>query len=85
MGRNLFTLIFIKKANRDMVLKGCPWYFNRKLIILDEMPSDQKPKDLKLLQCLLWARVYDLPVWSRKIGVAKIIGDVRYHEIPRVG
>ncbi|KAL2903350.1 ATP synthase gamma chain [Bienertia sinuspersici] len=63
--KNLFIFQFYQWKDKQRVLEGHPWHFNRYALILGEMEGKEKPSDISLCHLLMWVRVYNLPFKGR--------------------
>lgn len=76
IGRNLFQFQFYHWKDKERVLAGQPWHFDRNAIILSNLDHVTKPSELVFFQMPIWARFYDVPFKGRMNEAnAKMLGD----------
>ncbi|KAK4387741.1 hypothetical protein Sango_2380700 [Sesamum angolense] len=56
-------------------LRGCPWTFDRNLVILQSVPEDENLLEVDLNWCQFYVHVHDLPLRLMTREVAEDIGD----------
>ncbi|CAO2821304.1 unnamed protein product [Amaranthus hypochondriacus] len=76
IGRNLFQFQFYHWKDKERVLAGQPWHFDRNAIILSNLDHVTKPSELLFFHLPMWARFYDVPFKGRMHEAnAKMMGD----------
>ncbi|KAF7825238.1 ribonuclease H [Senna tora] len=73
--KNLYMFQFFHWRDRDKVLEGEPWWFDKQVLTLKEVSGDEQPSELRSTQVPFWVRVYDLPFNQRTIMAAQMLGD----------
>lgn len=63
------------EKDREAVLKGGPWSFDKALLMLKD-PGYVQSSQLEFKETQFWVRAYDIPVIAMNMAIAKIIGDV---------
>ena len=75
-GKNLYVFQFHHRRDKQRVVEGQPWHFDRHVIIMNDILGNCKPSDIPLFEFPIWARVYNLPFKGRLNNVnMKAIGD----------
>lgn len=64
-GNNVFVFQCYHWKEKQRVLEGQPWHFDRHAIILDEINGAIKPSNMELYAFPMWVRVYNLPFKGR--------------------
>lgn len=76
----LFTFHFGEEHEKDKVLLGQPWSFNKSLLLLNEMEEVSDPNQVNLDWCPFWVQVHGLPLklMTKKVGavLGETIGEV---------
>ncbi|XP_050222274.1 uncharacterized protein LOC126672366 [Mercurialis annua] len=73
IGDNLFIYEFFSRVDRARILREGPWHFDKQLILMEPVKGNMQPNNLLLNGCLMWVRIYDLPLNCRgKAAVDKI-------------
>ncbi|KAL0438998.1 UNVERIFIED_CONTAM: hypothetical protein Slati_2382800 [Sesamum latifolium] len=72
-GRVFFRFNHI--IDRDRALKGCPWSFDKHVLILNSIRVDENPMHIDLSCCDFYVHVHDLPRSRMNLGVATLIGN----------
>lgn len=75
VGYNLFSIKFGAAKDRELVLRGGPWFFNRQLIALNFFDISVNPTTIPITRVPFWIQVHGLPYPQRTASVAKSIGD----------
>lgn len=73
--KNLFLFQFGSEADRDKVIKGGPWAFDKSLLALME-PSSVQPSQIVFDEVPFWIRIYDLPINMQTKETAEAIGNI---------
>ncbi|KAL0293446.1 UNVERIFIED_CONTAM: hypothetical protein Sangu_2524000 [Sesamum angustifolium] len=74
VGDNRFLLRFSHVVHRDRALMGCPWTFDRNLVILQSVSEDENPLEVNLNWCQFYVHVHDLPLRLMTREAAEDIG-----------
>ncbi|XP_021749726.1 uncharacterized protein LOC110715454 [Chenopodium quinoa] len=72
---NLFVSQFYSEADREMVLDGCPWFFDGKLIVIREINGEEQPSEVFFHHAPMWVRLVDVPFSKRNKKTLIEIGD----------
>ncbi|KAL0413772.1 UNVERIFIED_CONTAM: hypothetical protein Sradi_1578900 [Sesamum radiatum] len=70
-----FLLRFNHETDRDRALRGCPWTFDRNLIILNKVTKEENPATVDLQWCPFYVHVHGLPIRLMTRVVAEMIGN----------
>ncbi|KAL0406524.1 UNVERIFIED_CONTAM: hypothetical protein Slati_3966300 [Sesamum latifolium] len=70
-----FFSSFNHTIDRDRALKGCPWNFDKHVLILNSIGVDDNPMQVDLNRCDFYVHIHDLPLSRMNLGVATIIGN----------
>ena len=65
IGENTFVVQFYHWRDKNRVLEGQPWHFDKHAIILGDIEGDTKPSDMELFSLPMWVRIYNLPFKGR--------------------
>uniref|UniRef100_A0A803MKN4 CCHC-type domain-containing protein n=1 Tax=Chenopodium quinoa TaxID=63459 RepID=A0A803MKN4_CHEQI len=63
--KNLFLFQFYHWRDKNRVLEGQPWHFDKHALILGETADSVKPTNIQLFHLPMWIRVYNLPLKGR--------------------
>ncbi|XP_050211681.1 uncharacterized protein LOC126661845 [Mercurialis annua] len=74
IGDELFVLEFYSKVDRNRILREGPWNFDKQLILLEPMSGNMQPNNMILKHCLVWVRIYNLPMNCRGMAAITKIG-----------
>ncbi|KAJ1391577.1 hypothetical protein SESBI_36560 [Sesbania bispinosa] len=74
LDKNLFSIRLYSTRDRDLILKGSPWTFDKHVLIIEPLPPSSQPSEIDLHECTFWVGVYDLPIGFRSETVAKNLG-----------
>lgn len=75
LNKNLYLFRFATRRDAENMLKGGSWSFDRNLLILQRVSSEEQPSDLEMHTVSFWTRVYDLPLKLRIESMARRLGD----------
>lgn len=67
IGKNLFKFQFSHLKDKERVLQGAPWRFDKKLLGLGEFDGAARPSELQPAVSPFWVRIYDLPLINRHL------------------
>ncbi|KAL0403833.1 UNVERIFIED_CONTAM: hypothetical protein Sradi_2024100, partial [Sesamum radiatum] len=70
-----FLIQFNHIIDRDRMLGGCPWSFDRNLIILNVIGEEDNPLAVDLQWCTFYIHVHNLPIRMMTREVAELIGN----------
>lgn len=65
---------FYSRRDKEKVLAKTPWFFNKHLLALVDVPGGIKPSTLKIDKSPCWIRAYDIPIKARNIKAIGTIG-----------
>ncbi|KAK4394154.1 hypothetical protein Sango_1886200 [Sesamum angolense] len=68
-----FLLLVKHAVDRDTVLRGCLWTFDRNLIMLNEVIKDDNPAVVELNWCSFYIHVHGLPIQPMTREIAEFI------------
>ncbi|GAV57908.1 DUF4283 domain-containing protein [Cephalotus follicularis] len=60
LDENLFSFVFREGDDRDRVLDGNPWLFDKHVVIVNKVEHEISPSDINLYEGA-WTMVLDLP------------------------
>lgn len=76
IGKNLFQFQFYHWRDKEKVLAGQPWHFDKVALLLTEMDAASKPSELIFYSLPIWVRIYDIPFRGRTNETnARMLGD----------
>ncbi|KAL2895850.1 Modification methylase HhaI [Bienertia sinuspersici] len=61
----MFTFQFFRWRDKERVMEGQPWNFDRHAICLSELMEDGKPSEVQLHSMRIWVRFYNLSFIGR--------------------
>ncbi|KAL0292758.1 UNVERIFIED_CONTAM: hypothetical protein Sradi_6974500 [Sesamum radiatum] len=70
-----FLLRFHHIIDRNRALAGCPWSFEKNILILNGVGADENPIQVNLDWCDFFVHIHDLPLSKMNVGVATFIGN----------
>lgn len=92
MDENCLLFIFQGRGDIDRVLEGRLWFFDKHMILLEEVGMSTQVKNLALETTPIWLRLYDLPIagWRESVvrKLATRVGKVcqiSYSEAGEIG
>ncbi|KAK4415504.1 hypothetical protein Salat_2657800 [Sesamum alatum] len=59
--------------DRNSVLEGCPWSFQKNTLILNSMGVGENPLQVDLNWCEFYVHIHDLPLSKMNLGTAMLI------------
>ncbi|XVF30555.1 hypothetical protein REPUB_Repub16aG0068100 [Reevesia pubescens] len=71
---NLFLFKYQTRADKNRVLEGAPWSFDKHLIVLQEYDMNLRPNGYTFTKSSFWIRIYDLLLGMRNQAMAEKIG-----------
>ncbi|KAK4438321.1 hypothetical protein Salat_0166400, partial [Sesamum alatum] len=75
LGGGRFLLRFNHFIDRNWALEGCPWSFEKNIIILNEIREHENPLRVNLDWCDFHVHVHELPLSMMNLGVATLLGN----------
>ncbi|KAK4434913.1 hypothetical protein Salat_0654200 [Sesamum alatum] len=75
IGGGRFLLRFNHIIDRNRALEGCPWSFEKNIIILSGVWENENLLRVDLDWCDFYMHVHDLPLSMMNLGVATLIGN----------
>lgn len=76
IGKNTFQFQFYHWKDKEKVLNGQPWQFDKVALLLAEMNDANKPSDIQFFVLPIWVRVYNVPFRGRyNINNARVLGN----------
>ncbi|XP_042980067.1 uncharacterized protein LOC122310252 [Carya illinoinensis] len=88
-GPNKFLLEFQLLSDKQKVLHGRPWSFDRHLICLKDFESDLSPNEVQFITEPFWVQAHNLPFagMNRQLGekIGEAIGKVHTVEVDEQG
>ncbi|KAL0416666.1 UNVERIFIED_CONTAM: hypothetical protein Slati_3498500 [Sesamum latifolium] len=70
-----FLLRFNNIIDKQRALEGCPWSFEKNILILGEIGESENPMHVDLDLCDFHVHIHDLPLNMVNLGVATLIGN----------
>ncbi|KAK4438185.1 hypothetical protein Salat_0152700 [Sesamum alatum] len=61
--------------DKNRALEGCPWSFEKNVMILSSIGDKENPMDVDLSWCDFHVYVHDLPLSKMNLGVVTLIGN----------
>lgn len=78
---NIFALHFKTAEDRQRILMGRPWYFDRAIVIFEEPTGTGDIRSMRFASARFWIQIHNVPLicMSEEIGffLGKMIGEVR--------
>lgn len=75
LGKIYSCFNFSTGRDRERVLTGAPWWFNKKILSLTAISGEETPFELTPHTSPIWVRVYELPLFHRTRATAKALGN----------
>lgn len=76
IGKNLYQIQFFHWQDKERIMEGQPWHFDKYPLLLEDMDKASKPSDMKVTHLPMWVRFYDIPFKGRgNEANAKVLGD----------
>lgn len=89
---NCFLFKLSGRGDIDRILEGRRWFFERHVLLLEEIGPAAQPRNMVLETTPFWLRLYDLPIsaWRERIvqRLASRVGEVKqvhYSEVGEIG
>ncbi|KAK4433330.1 hypothetical protein Salat_1095300 [Sesamum alatum] len=70
-----FLLKFFHTIDHQRVSEGCPWAFDKNLIVLKSISADDNPMHVGLDWCDFYGHARDLPLSKMTRSIAEFIGN----------
>lgn len=70
----LFAIQFTCGRDKEKVMHGRTWTFDKNLVMLQEINDSTQPSNIQLNRCPFWARLYNLPMGCRTEGHIRRVG-----------
>ncbi|KAL0434063.1 UNVERIFIED_CONTAM: hypothetical protein Slati_2740600 [Sesamum latifolium] len=61
--------------DKQRAMEGCPWSFEKNVLILNSIGDRENPMTVSLEMCNFFVNVHDLPMSMMTLGVATLIGN----------
>lgn len=74
VGYNLFLISFENEEDLESILKGCPWFFRRQLIIFKRLKAPTERKKIRMVLSPFWLKVGPCPPECDKDDLMNAIG-----------
>ncbi|KAF5458477.1 hypothetical protein F2P56_022503 [Juglans regia] len=83
VGENRMLVEFQHERDKDKVLQGRPWSFDRNLICIQELDGQVPLKEITFNRELFWVQAHDLPLacMTREIGMKPFSGMEKVEEV----
>jgi hypothetical protein len=72
---NMWLIEFASEADKRRVLEGCPWLFDRSVLILKEVEENIPPAQMDFSKSPFWIQVHDIPLICMNKHVGLKIGE----------
>jgi hypothetical protein len=86
---NFWLLEFSSEAEKKRVQEGCPWLFDRNILILKEVEDNTPPAQMDFSKSPCWIQVRDIPLIciNKEVGnkIGETIGEVEEVDISGEG
>ncbi|KAL0444078.1 UNVERIFIED_CONTAM: hypothetical protein Slati_2130500 [Sesamum latifolium] len=73
--KNRFLIQFKHVVDRDRVMNGGPWFFDKNLIILSRVLPEENPLNVELNWCAFHVFIHDLPIRMMTRKAVEYIGN----------
>ncbi|KAL0406668.1 UNVERIFIED_CONTAM: hypothetical protein Slati_3980700 [Sesamum latifolium] len=74
LGGRILTRFF-HIIDRQKTLEGCPWSFEKNILILTRIDPNENPMSVNLNWCGFYVYVHDLPLIRMNLGISTHIGN----------
>jgi hypothetical protein len=74
MNDNILVFVFEDEADRERVIVGEPWAYDKHLVILQRIEEDEAIEEVAFQETSFWVQLHDLPVCWMNHEVATILG-----------
>uniref|UniRef100_A0A803MME0 CCHC-type domain-containing protein n=1 Tax=Chenopodium quinoa TaxID=63459 RepID=A0A803MME0_CHEQI len=72
---NFFVFQFFNDADKKRVMDGMPWFFDGKVLLLQEIQGEVQPSEVDFECTPMWIRLFDVPFNRRNPQAIKSIGE----------
>ncbi|KAK2965658.1 hypothetical protein RJ640_002901 [Escallonia rubra] len=72
-GEQLIMVQFFHRLDKQRVMDGSPWSFDKQLLILKEYDGDIQPSEIDLTWSPFWIQIHNLPFNQREKGTGEAI------------
>jgi hypothetical protein len=72
---NIWVFEFSDRDDKERIMAGRPWSFDRQIIILNELDGNAPPSQMQFTHSPFWVQVYDLPLICMNKSVGTKIGE----------
>ncbi|KAL0354063.1 UNVERIFIED_CONTAM: hypothetical protein Sangu_0987600 [Sesamum angustifolium] len=72
---NIFLFRFNHSVDKNRALEGCPWSFEKNVLILKEVGENESPLTANLDWCSFYVHVHELPIQKMTKDFARYIGN----------
>lgn len=69
-----FLCHFICMKDKERVLQGAPWHFERALVLIEEVSGSVIPNSVSIDHALFWIQVHNVPLCCMTKSVGEAIG-----------
>ncbi|KAK4426691.1 hypothetical protein Salat_1437800 [Sesamum alatum] len=73
---NIYLFRFNHIIDKNRVLEGCPWTFDKNILVLNEVKDDEHPQGVDLSWCPFCIHVHDLLIRKMTQDIATYIGNI---------
>ncbi|KAL0410750.1 UNVERIFIED_CONTAM: hypothetical protein Slati_3664700 [Sesamum latifolium] len=70
-----FLIHFNHVIDHNRALEGCPWSFEKNMLILSGVGVDENPMHVDINWCEFFVHVHDLPLSKMTMKIAALIGN----------
>ncbi|KAK4430657.1 hypothetical protein Salat_1366400 [Sesamum alatum] len=70
-----FLLKFFHQIDFQRVVEGCPWAFDKNLLVLKAISAEENPMNVNLDWCDFFVHAHDLPIGKMTKPIAQFIGN----------
>ena len=74
MNDNKLVFVFEDEADRERVMMGEPWAYDKHLVILKRIEEDEAIKEVEFCETSFWVQLHGLPVRRMNHEVANALG-----------
>ncbi|XVF64737.1 hypothetical protein PTKIN_Ptkin09bG0191200 [Pterospermum kingtungense] len=71
---NLFLFKFLCGKDRDRILEGAPWSFDRHMLMFHDFVGDWRPEEYVFEKVAFWIKIYNLLLGMRTSATRETIG-----------
>ncbi|XVF54975.1 hypothetical protein PTKIN_Ptkin05aG0223700 [Pterospermum kingtungense] len=70
---NIFLFKFQCAKDKERILEGAPWSFDKNLLLFHEFVGEWRPEEYKFEKATFWVRINNLPLGLRNANTREII------------